>query len=206
MLSIPFAPAQSANTDCGELHYSIVGASSPLVTIDSDNGKVNVYGRYKSDVTTVEPIVFSIRACHRNIQYWDDINCSRSQEISVYMEDSCENTDLNFSVDRLLTAPLDGVDTYTIDGPFDSVDLATADEGYRKCGGVMCSASFSSDPTVQPAFIQVANQVYDSITGTYNTDIRLMPVAGRDAPGVYSIMINCELEDYPQRGIFSTEL
>lgn len=45
MLSIPFTPAQSANTDCGELHYSIVGASSPLVTIDSDNGKVNVYGR-----------------------------------------------------------------------------------------------------------------------------------------------------------------
>lgn len=122
--------------------------------------------------------------------------CEDSQPITVFMEDSCENTELNFSVDRVLSAPLDGVDMYTIPGPFDTVDQATAEEGSRKCGGVVCSAAYSSDTSVSPAFIEVANQVYDSITGTYNTDIRLVPQLGRDSPNLYSIMVDCYLEDY----------
>jgi len=69
---IPYTPAGTANPDCGELHHTIVGAPSPLVTIDTDTNTVNIYGRYKNEVG---PVTFRIKACHKNIEYGDDINC-----------------------------------------------------------------------------------------------------------------------------------
>ncbi len=86
------------------------------------------------------------------------------------------------------------------------IDESTLEEGYRKCGAVQCSAFFTSDKSLSPAFIEIGNEVYDSIEGKYNTEIRLKPVEGRDAPGTYSIMIDCHLVDYEQLGVWSAEL
>ena len=45
---VSFTPSTSKNPACGEIHYSIVGASSPMVTLDESNGKVMVFGTDKA--------------------------------------------------------------------------------------------------------------------------------------------------------------
>jgi hypothetical protein len=45
---VSFTPSTSNNPGCGEIHYSIVGASSPMVTLDESNGKVMIFGTDKA--------------------------------------------------------------------------------------------------------------------------------------------------------------
>lgn len=78
-----FAPVSTSNTNCGMIFYSVVGdeaATAPLVTMDSFSNKVIINAM---DKVSVGAINFSIKACHQNMRYWDEIKCSQSEPIIV---------------------------------------------------------------------------------------------------------------------------
>ena len=112
------------------------------------------------------------------------------------MNDPCSTTAINgFQLSRSLKAAFDKSDDFTIPGPYSSVDISTNAYGLGKCGKIMCAA-YLQDRS-QPAYITVNNRVYNSIDNTYNTQLVLKPISGRDATGIFNVFIDCGLTDYP---------
>lgn len=90
---IPFISAFSSNSYCGDIHYTCVGASSPLVTLNHDSGMINILGTDK--VTETGEFSFKIKACLWNDLYWEEINCVYSEVVYFTVVDPCFDTSLN---------------------------------------------------------------------------------------------------------------
>ena len=197
---IAFTNALSSNPNCGEIHYSIEGAQAPLVSINHQAGTVNVLATDK--LTETGNFQFRIKACLWNDLYWEEINCVYSETVYLRIVDPCESTGLNvFQLPRPLRSKLNKGEKIMIPGPYDYIDLQTDYFGLGKCGAVSCAAYFEDHS--QPSFLQVNNRVYNSIDGTYNTQLVLRPVSGRDQTGNFQVFIDCEFIEYPDLGVFS---
>jgi len=81
-------------------------------------------------------------------------------------------------------------DRFLIKGPFADVDLATSDFGLNKCGVVECSA-YLQDRVSEPIWMHLTNNKYNSADGTYNTELIIKPLEGRDSVGSYDVFIDC---------------
>lgn len=168
-----------------------------------------------SNTVTVRPtnmqqhlgsIVFRIRACLKNSEFYEDINCVYSEPISVLVEDPCMNTYLaGYGLSRPLAAKLDKGDQYVIPGPYDFADLQSQQYGLGKCGEIVCGA-YLLDHVTMPSWLTVNNNVYNSIDNTYNTQLVLKPISGRDNTGEYAVYIDCEFIEYPDLGVFSSQI
>lgn len=163
-----------------------------------------MFGSDKS--VDVGDIRFRIKACLKNSLYWDDINCVTSEVISVQMSDPCEQTSLeSFYLTRPLRSKKGKSEQFVIPGPFDAVDLATAESGVGKCGAVLCTA-YLADRATQPDFLAVNNRIFDAALSAYNTQLVLKPIADRDETGQFNIFLDCAFTEYPDLGVFTQQI
>lgn len=204
---INFTLSESSIPACGNLYYTVNGASAPLVTIDSSEQSVFIHGRDKQLVDD-GPFQFTIQACHKNT-YLQDINCVQSDVITVTMTDPCTSTSLNaIQLTRPLSAKKEKGDMHFIDGPYDTVDLTTAlDEyDYGKCGVITCQA-YETDHVTVPLYLQVNNDEPNPMQGNRKeTQLWLKPKVNRDQAGVFEVFIDCEFVEYPDLGVFTSQI
>ena len=122
------------------------------------------------------------------------------------MIDPCEQTQMDsFSLSRPLSSKKGKEDQYVIPGPFDVVDLSTAEDGLHKCGPVTCEA-FMADHETQPDFLTVNNRIFDTQTETYNTQLVLKPIEDRDETGQFNIFLDCTFAEYADLGVFTQQI
>jgi len=54
--------------------------------------------------------------------------------------------------------------------------------------------------------MHLRNSLYNSIDGTYNTEMVIKPLEGRDNVGSYDVFIDCEFIEYPDISVFSQQI
>lgn len=125
------------------------------------------------------------------------------------MNDPCLSTSLNaIQLDRPLRAKKDKGDMHFIEGPYDNVDLATALDQYDlgKCGIITCNA-YESDHVTVPAWLQINNDEPNPMQGSrQDTQLWLKPKIDRDEAGTFEVFIDCEFVEYPDLGVFTSQI